>query len=318
MPFSSLLEAFETRTARHALANGAYAEGAAFVRGEYVPASEATVPLFDLGFLRSDLTYDVSAVWNGRFFRLDDHLARLERSCAKLRLEPPMPTSAIREMLVELVRLTGLRDAYVDVIITRGATPKGQRDARLAEPAIYAFAVPYIWILPLKMHAVGGSAVVTREVRRTPPGAMDPTIKNLQWGDLSRGFFEAFDRGANLPLLPDGDGNITEGSYNIFTVHDHVLRTPGRGVLEGVTRQTAKQIARAEGWEVRQEDVPVASLYDADEIFLTSTAGGIMPITMLDSQPVGGGKVMPVTRRIWQRYWELHADPELSFAVDYA
>ena len=316
-PFSSLLEAFEARTARHALKSGPYVEGAAFVRGGYMPAAEATVPLFDYGFLRSDLTYDVPAVWNGRFFRLDDHLARLERSCAKLRLTPPMPIPRIREMLIELVRLTELRDAYVDVIVTRGMAPKGQRDVRLATPAIYAFVIPYVWIMPLALHEVGGSAVVTRGTRRTPPGAMDPTIKNLQWGDLSRGFFEAFDRGASLPLLPDGDGNVTEGCYNIFTVHDRTLRTPGRGVLEGVTRLTAMEIARAEGWTVTMEDVRVASLYDADEIFLSSTAGGIMPITTLDDKPVGGGQVGPVTRRIWERYWDLHSDPGLSFAVDY-
>jgi branched-subunit amino acid aminotransferase/4-amino-4-deoxychorismate lyase len=317
-PFSSVLDAFEARSAEHGLKTGRFVDGAAFVRGEYVPAAEATVPLFDYGFLRSDLTYDVPAVWNGRFFRLDDHLARLERSCAKLRLTPPMPTPEIREMLIELVRLTELRDAYVDVIVTRGMAPKGQRDVRLAQSAIYAFVVPYVWILPMSAHGVGGSAVVTRDVRRTPPGAMDPTIKNLQWGDLSRGFFEAFDRGASLPLLPDGDGNITEGCYNIFTVHDRVLRTPGRGVLEGVTRMTAVGIAEAEGWIVRLEDVRVGSLYDADEIFLSSTAGGIMPITTLDNRPVGGGQVGPVTRRIWERYWDLHSDPVLSFAVDYA
>ena len=88
-PFSSLLDGFEARTTEHAAKTGPYVEGAAFVRGAFVPAAEATVPLFDYGFLRSDLTYDVPAVWNGRFFRLDDHLARLEQSCAKLRLTPP-------------------------------------------------------------------------------------------------------------------------------------------------------------------------------------------------------------------------------------
>lgn len=316
--FSSVLEAYEARCAQHAPKTGPYADGAAFVRGEYGPAHEAMVPLFDLGFLRSDLTYDVPAVWEGRFFRLDDHLARLERSCAKLRITPPMSTPQIREMLIELVRRTQLRDAYVDVIVTRGQSARGQRDPRLAEPAIYAFVIPYVWILPMSVHETGGSAIVTRDVRRTPPGAMDPTIKNLQWGDLTRGFFEAFDRDANLPLLPDGDGNITEGCYNVFTVHDQVLRTPARGVLEGVTRLTAMEIAKAEGWTVRMEDVPVGSLYDADEIFLSSTAGGIMPITTLDDNPVGGGQVGPVTRRIWERYWDLHADPRLSFAVQYA
>ena len=87
--FSSVREAYESRKAAHSAVDGPFAHGAAFARGEIVPAEEAMVPLFDLGFLRSDLTYDVPAVWDGRFFRLDDHLARLERSCAKLRLDPP-------------------------------------------------------------------------------------------------------------------------------------------------------------------------------------------------------------------------------------
>jgi branched-subunit amino acid aminotransferase/4-amino-4-deoxychorismate lyase len=315
--FSAVLNAYRERTHAHEKQTGPFALGAAYTRGAIVPADEAMVPLFDLGFLRSDLTYDVPAVWDGRFFRLDDHIARLERSCTKLRLTPPMSFTEIRQLLIDLVRRTQLRDAYVDVIVTRGKMKSGSRDPRLAECALYAYVVPYIWILPPEFHETGGSAVVTRNTRRTPPGSMDPTIKNLQWGDLTRGFFEAFDRDARLPLLPDGDGNITEGCYNIFTVQDRTLRTPSRGVLEGVTRMTAVEIARAEGWDARLEDVPVGSLYTADEIFLSSTAGGIMPITTLDGHSVGGGQVGPVTRRIWERYWALHADPSLSFAIDY-
>jgi branched-subunit amino acid aminotransferase/4-amino-4-deoxychorismate lyase len=317
MKFSVLRDGYETRLEAHKRKSGPFASGAAFVRGEIVEPHEAMVPLFDYGFLRSDLTYDVPAVWDGRFFRLDDHLDRLERSCAKLRLQPPMPKSAMREMLIELVRKSGLRDAYVDIIVTRGTPKLGERDVRKAEAAVYAFVIPYVWILPLAVQEKGGSAVVTRTVRRTPPGAMDPTIKNLQWGDLSRGFFEAWDRDAQLPLLPDGDGNTAEGCYNIFTVHKGALCTPGRGVLEGVTRRTAVEIARAKGWSVELSDVPVGSLYTADEIFLSSTAGGIMPITTLDGAPIGNGQVGPVTRAIWEEYWSLHADPRYSFAVDY-
>ncbi len=315
--YSILRQAYEARLAAHALRSGPFVAGAAFAQNEIVELAEAKVPLFDLGFLRSDLTYDVPAVWDGRFFRLDDHLDRLERSCAKLRLEPPMERSAMRDMLIALVRKTGLRDAYVDIIITRGAPKFGDRDLRKATAAVYAFVIPYVWIMPLAMQETGGSAIVARDVRRTPPGAMDPTIKNLQWGDLTRGFFEAYDRDALLPLLPDGDGNITEGCYNIFTVHGQVLRTPARGVLEGVTRRTAIEIAEAEGWRVDLGDTPIGSLYTADEVFLTSTAGGVMPITVLDGAPVGDGKVGPVTRKIWDRYWALHADPKLSFAVEY-
>ena len=312
-----LRQGYEARLEAHKKKSGPFVSGAAFCQGEIVELSEAKVPLFDYGFLRSDLTYDVPAVWDGRFFRLDDHLDRLERSCAKLRLSPPMKKSAMREMLIALVRKSELRDVYVDIIVTRGTPKFGERDPRKAEAAIYAFVIPYVWIMPLAVQENGGSAVVTRSVRRTPPGAMDPTIKNLQWGDLTRGFFEAWDRDAQLPLLPDGDGNITEGCYNIFTVHKGALRTPGRGVLEGVTRRTAVEIAEAKGWEVELADTPIDSLYTADEIFLSSTAGGIMPITTLDGAPVSDGQVGPVTRAIWEGYWTLHTDPRYSFAVEY-
>jgi branched-subunit amino acid aminotransferase/4-amino-4-deoxychorismate lyase len=314
---AQVLSAYEARAKAQEKNTGPFAKGAAYCQGKIVPVAEASVPLLDLGFLRSDLTYDVPAVWDGRYFRLDDHLARLERSLAKLRLTPPIKIREIRELLIELVRRTQLRDAYVDVIVTRGRMKAGSRDPRLAESALYAFVIPYVWILPPQFHETGGSAIVTRDTRRTPPGAMDPTIKNLQWGDLTRGFFEAFDRDAQLPFLPDGDGNITEGCYNIFTVHERRMRTPARGVLEGVTRLTAMEIAEKEGFDVKLADVPIGTLYTADEIFLSSTAGGIMPITKLDGRPVGGGQVGPVTRAIWEKYWALHNDPKLSFAVDY-
>jgi branched-subunit amino acid aminotransferase/4-amino-4-deoxychorismate lyase len=316
--YSAMREGYEARLAEHARRSGPFVGGCAWVKGQFMPAEEAQAPLFDLGFLRSDLTYDVAAVWNGRFFRLEDHLDRLERSCAKLRLAAPMGRDDLRALLVELVRKTQLRDAYVDVIITRGRFRPGVRDPRNTDTALYAFVIPYLWIMPLEQQLVGMSAAVTRQVRRTPSGAVDPTVKNLQWGDFTRGILEVLDRGASWPLLPDGDGNLTEGiGYNIAMVKDGAVMTPGRGVLEGVTRMTVLEIAKAEGLGTHLGDVPIGLLYEADEIFLTSTAGGIMPITTLEERPVGGGQVGPVTSLIWDRYWALHADPRLTLKVDY-
>lgn len=159
---------------------------------------------------------------------------------------------------------------------------------------------------------------MTRTVRRTPPGAFDPTVKNLQWGDLTRAWFEAQDRNAVYPLLPDGDGNVTEGfGYNVFLVKNGVLSTPSLGILHGITRRTAAEIAERKGWTVRFEQVPLKSLYECDELFITSTAGGIMPLTTLDGQPVGDGNVGPVTQAIWEEYWKLHYDNHYSFEVIY-
>lgn len=312
----AVLAAHAERKARLEASDNPYAHGIAWIEGRLHPLADARVPILDQGFLRSDLTYDVPAVWDGRFFRLDDHLDRLEASCEKLRLRMPMSREAVRATLVDMVAKSGIRDAYVELIVTRGL--KFVREYQSYENNLYLMVMPYIWAMPPQVHPTGGSAVVTRTVRRTPPGAMDPTIKNLQWGDFVRGWLEAMDRGAIYSLLPDGDGNITEGGgYNICVIKGNVLSTPSRGVLEGVTRKTVLEIAAAKGMETVLDFVPVDDLYAADELFICTTAGGVMPITTLDGDPVGGGQVGPKTRQIWEAYWEAHYDPKYSFAIEY-
>jgi branched-subunit amino acid aminotransferase/4-amino-4-deoxychorismate lyase len=312
-----VLGAFEGRKAELDKSSNPMSQGVAWIEGDIVPLHEARIPILDQGFLRSDLAYDVPAVWDGRFFRLDDHLDRLEASCEKMRFKLPIDRGKVRAALIEMVAKSGIRDAYVELIVTRGL--KFVREYKSYENNLYLMVMPYIWAMPPAVQQTGGSAVVTRTVRRTPPGAMDPTIKNLQWGDFVRGWLEAMDRGSTYALLPDGDGNITEGGgYNIIAVKDEVLHTPRRGVLEGVTRKTVLEIAKAKGLKTILDEVPVDLLYHADEIFLATTAGGVMPITLLDGEPVGGGQVGPITRSIWEGYWEAHYDPKLSFAIDYA
>jgi branched-subunit amino acid aminotransferase/4-amino-4-deoxychorismate lyase len=311
-----VLSAYEERNAKLKASANPYAQGIAWIEGELYPLAEARIPILDQGFLRSDLTYDVPAVWDGRFFRLDDHLDRLEASCEKMRLRIPLDRCALRQTLVSMVAKTGIRDAYVELIVTRGL--KFVVEYQSYENNLYLMVMPYVWILPPQFHSTGGSAVVTRTVRRIPPGAIDPTIKNLQWGDFVRGWLEAMDRKAIYAILPDGDGNVAEGGgYNVFAIKDGALHTPSRGVLEGVTRKTVLEIAESKGMGTVVDFVPVDALYHADEIFICSTAGGIMPITRLDGEAVGAGEVGPVTRQIWEAYWAAHNDPRLSFAIDY-
>jgi branched-subunit amino acid aminotransferase/4-amino-4-deoxychorismate lyase len=313
----AVLGAHAQRNASLKASDNPYAKGIAWIEGALYPLAEARIPIQDQGFLRSDLTYDVPAVWDGRFFRLDDHLDRLEASCAKMRLRMPLAREQVRRTLVDMVAKSGIRDAYVELIVTRGL--RFVTEYQKYENNLYLMVMPYVWSMPPKLHAGGGAAIVTRTVRRTPPGAMDPTVKNLQWGDFVRGWLEAMDRDATYAFLPDGDGNLTEGGgYNIFVVKDGALTTPARGVLEGVTRKTVLEIAAATGMKASLAFVPIESLYHADEIFMCTTAGGVMPITRLDGQPVGGGQVGPVTRSIWEAYWQAHYDPRLSFAIDYA
>ncbi|KAK5465315.1 hypothetical protein LTS15_001878 [Exophiala xenobiotica] len=296
-----------------------FANGVAWVEGKLVPVHEARIPLMDQGFLHSDLTYDVPSVWDGRFFRLDDHLDRFELSCSKMRLKMPLPREEVKCLLVDMVAKSGIKDAFVEIIVTRGL--KGVRGLKAGESLtnnLYMWIQPYIWVMDPNMQRTGGSAIIARTVKRTSPGSMDPTVKNLQWGDLTRGMLEAQDRGADYPFLTDGDGNITEGSgFNVVFIKDGVLYTPDRGVLKGVTRKSVGDAAKANGIEMRIEFVPTEMAYQCDECFMCTTAGGVMPITTMDGQPIGDGKIGPVTKKIWDSYWAMHYDDEYSFKIDY-
>jgi branched-chain amino acid aminotransferase len=292
--------------------------GCAFVGGRYVPIEEAAIPILDAGFVRSDLTYDVVGVWEGRFFRLEDHLDRLFTGCERLRLAPPVTRDQARQAAIECVRRSGLREAYVEMIVTRGIPPRGERDPRRFDPRFYAFAVPYIWVARPEQQLDGVDIVVARDTVRIPVGAVDPTVKNFHWADLTRALFEAYDRGAALPVLTDGDGNVNEGpGVNVAALIDGRLHTPARGVLQGITRRTALEIAAEMGLETIVDFLPVGALYRAQEIFVTSTAGGIIPVRSLDGRPVADGRPGPVTLAIRARYWSLHADDRYTTVVEY-
>lgn len=315
---NQVFSGYQARQASLEASNNPYSKGVAWIEGELTPLHEARIPMLDEGFMRSDLTYDVPSVWDGRFFRLDDHITRLEASCAKLRLKLPLPREEVKAILVQMVEKSGIRDAFVELIVTRGLKGVRGSDPKDIVNRLYLLVQPYVWVMEPEMQPKGGSAVIARTVRRIPPGSIDPTVKNLQWGDLVRGLFEAGDRGAEYPFLTDGDANLTEGSgFNIVLVKDGVLYTPDRGVLEGVTRKSVIDVARAKGYEIHVEVVPVEMAYHSDEIFMCTTAGGIMPITSLDGQPVKNGLVGPITLDIWDGYWAMHYDPAYSFEVNY-
>jgi len=287
------------------------------VDGRFVPVAEARVPILDWGFLRSDATYDVVHVWRGSFFRLEDHLDRFERGMAKLRMSLPYGREEIRDVLVECVRLSGLRDAYAEIISTRGVPPPGSRDPRDCENRFYAFVVPFVWIADPEKQERGLHAVISR-VRRIDPSSVDPTVKNYHWLDLQTGLFDAYDRGGETAILVDADENVVEGpGFNVFAVRDGTISTPDRGVLEGVTRKTVIELADRHGIPLEARSVPAAELRRAAEVFISSTAGGVIPVTTLDGETVGSGEPGTVTRRLRAAYWDLHEDPRFSLPVQY-
>ena len=295
-----------------------YSQGVAFVRGQYVPIAEAAIPMTDWGFLRSDATYDVVTVWDGAFFRLDAHLERFGASCARFRLEPGLSPAEITAVLEQCVRLSGLRSAYVEMIVTRGQPPWGSRDPRQAVNRFYAFAVPYVWIANEAQRAQGLSLIVS-DVQRIPASSVDPRAKNYHWNDLTMGLLGALDAGGDTVVLSDGAGNVVEGpGFNIFCVNAQgTLVTPAEGVLEGVTRRTVIEMAAALGLPLQARALPAAELRSACEVFLSTSGGGVLPVTRVDGHSVGDGAVGPVTRQLVQTYWDWHRDPRYSRPIRY-
>jgi branched-chain amino acid aminotransferase len=294
-----------------------YADGIAYADGDYMPVAEARIPILDWGFLHSDVTYDVVAVWGGGFFRLSDHLDRFYRGIEKLHMQSPYDRDETASILTECVRRTGLREAYVKVILTRGTPPPGTRDPRACENRFYALAIPYIWIASPEKQEQGLHLTIS-SIPRIAPESVDPTVKNFHWGDMVQGLFEAYDRGAETPVLTDGAGNITEGpGFNLFASIDGRLITPASGVLLGITRMTVIELAQSLNVKVDVGTLTEAELRQADEIFISSTAGGVMPVTRLDSAPIGDGSPGPLTQRLRQMYWDAHDDDKYVTRIEY-
>jgi len=287
----------------------------AFVDRGFVPVAEARVPILDWGFLRSDATYDVAHVWRGSFFRLEDHLDRFERSMEHLRLSSPYGRDEIRDILIECVRVSNLRDAYAEVICTRGIPKPGSRDPRDCENRFYAFVVPFIWIADPEKQGHGLHAIIGSK-QRIAPESVDPTVKNYHWLDLETGLLEAYERGGETVILTDAEDNVVEGpGSNVFAVHDGAISTPDHGVLEGITRRTVIELAAEYSIPIETRPIPAGSLRRADEVFLSSTAGGIIPVTTVDGQAVEDGKPGPVTLRLRDAYWKSHEDPRFALPV---
>jgi branched-chain amino acid aminotransferase len=295
--------------------NEIFPQGYAWIDSKYVELAEAKIPILDWGFLRSDATYDVVHVWKGRFFRLDKHIDRFFESAKKLRMPCQISRDELKKILANCVIKGKLESAYVEMIQTRGMSPKFVRDPRLATPRIMAFAVPFGWILKQEDFEKGLNVLLT-DIKRIPPSSVDPTIKNYHWMDLVTGMLDAYEKGNDTAVLVDENNNITEGpGFNLFCINDSGIFTPDHGVLEGITRQSVFDLAKELNLPITKKSISVEELYNAEELFATSTAGGIMPITKVSGKEIGKGSVGNLTRQLHKLYWEKHSDDSWSTSI---
>ena len=295
-----------------------WSAGAAFIDDRFVPIEAARISVLDWGFTHSDVTYDVVHVWKGAFFRLEDHLERFAASMRALRLESPYGGDDIRGILIECVRRSSLRDAYVAMVATRGRPRKlGTRRPSNCENRLIAYAIPFVWVVSPEIQERGAHMIIS-SVERISPQSVDPTVKNYHWGDLTRALFEAEDRGADSAILLDRDGLVTEGpGFNVFAVIDGAVVSPDRGALEGITRKSILDLCDELSIPHRVQPVTADQLRGADEVFTTTTAGGVMPVSRLDDRVLGDGGPGPISARLRTRYWQKHDEGWHATPVDY-
>lgn len=295
-----------------------YANGCAYVDDAYVPISEAKISVLDWGFNKSDVTYDVVHVRDGGFFRLDDHLDRFFASMASLRMKVPHDKAEMAEILTECVRRSGLRNSYVAMVTTRGVPqPGAPRKPSVIPNRFIAYAIPWVDVISEEIQERGAHLIIAK-TPRIPAASVDPTVKNYHWGDMIRALFEAEDAGADTAVLLDLDGYVTEGpGFNVFAVIDGTVVSPDRGALEGVTRQSVLDLCDKLGIPSEVRPMTADELLEADEVFTSTTAGGVMPASRIDGRIKGNDRPGPISMRLKETYWQQHGEGWHMTPIDY-
>ncbi|MHC5057971.1 MAG: branched-chain-amino-acid transaminase [Planctomycetota bacterium] len=278
-----------------------------YVNGDFVPRSEAKISVFDRGYLYGDGVFEGIRGYNGRIFRLDQHLERLYRGARAISLEVPMTPEELRDVVLETVRRNNLHDCYVRVILSRGEGDLGLNPLNCHSRATLVVIASTIALYPHEVYEQGLD-VITCVTRRNMPTAVNPQIKSLNYLNNILGRIEVNGAGAHEGLMLNHLGYVAEATGdNIFIWRDQHLLTPPTyaGLLEGITRQVVLEMAEEMELSPREEMLTLYQVYSADECFLTGTAAEIAPVSRLDGRMIGDGKPGPITKRLMARFKEV-------------
>jgi branched-chain amino acid aminotransferase len=288
---------------------GEMTEHVAYFNGSFVPFGQMRIDPLDRGFLVGDVVFDVARTFDGKSFRMREHVDRLYRSLKYVRIDPglsPIEMERISEDVVS--RNEPLRGSAGDYavwqFVTRGP---GRWAHRSGPPAVGVYVRALGFFRYAHLYATGAHAVIAR-TRSHSPDTVDPKVKNFSRMNFNMAELEAADVDPEAwPLLLDAQGNVTEGvGYNVFLVQDGVIRTPGdRSVLQGVSRATVIDLAKQLDIRLVEEDLQPYDLYTADEVFIASTSPCVLPVSRVDRRTVGDGKPGPVVARFLEAWSEL-------------
>ncbi|MDR5676805.1 MAG: branched-chain-amino-acid transaminase [Armatimonadota bacterium] len=282
--------------------------GWTYVDGRFVPKEEASVSVYDHGFLYGDGVFEGIRVYGGRVFKLDEHVRRLYESAKSILLEIPIPPEEMKRLILEAVRRNGLQDAYVRPIVTRGRGDLGIDPRKCGRPTVVVI-VDQIQLYPERAYREG-LRMITATHRKSPSDSLNPRIKSLNYLNQILARLEANLAGADEALMLNHEGYVCECSAdNVFVVRSGEVWTPPAhlGILRGVTRDAVLEIARDLGIPAFERTFTLHDVYTADEVFLTGTGAEIGPVVWVDGRVIGSGKPGPLTLRLLQAYRELTA-----------
>lgn len=267
------------------------------LNGVITSPDEATVSVFDRGFLYGDSVYEVVRTYDGVPFAVGPHLDRLRGSARQVHLDLPCTDEEFRADIDDILREAGNDESYVRLIVTRGAGPIDLHPGRAEDPLRILIAQPLV--VPTPEQWERGLAVAIVDRLRNDPDALDPAAKTGNYLNNVLAIVEARERGADDAVLLNRNGRVTEGTTaNVFIVKDDVVKTPPlrSGILGGITRSIVLDVLERAGRPGRETALRPEQLTGADEAFFTSTTRGVLPVTSVDGRPVGDGRPGPVTR----------------------
>ena len=276
-----------------------------YVNGKFVPEAEATISVFDHGFLYGDGVYEALRIYQGKPFLLDRHLARLQRSCDLIGLVSPIRDDEWGPILTEMLQRNRLRDGGLRLTISRGPGDIGIDPSLCGRPTVVVMAKvlsPY----PTEMREQGVPLEVV-SVRRNPLAAQSPQIKSLSFLNNILAKQEASRAGAFDGVMLNMDHHVTEcTTSNIFFVKQGAVCTPSSdcGILEGITREVVIELARDLGFSVEEGHFDVDAFFHADECFITNTGMEVMSVCRIGHHVIGPGRAGPIAKKLWKAFQE--------------
>ncbi len=277
-----------------------------YIDGKYYDEKNAKVSVFDHGLLYGDGIFEGIRAYNGRVFKLVEHIDRLFCSAKAILLTIPLSHAEMMRAVVETLRRNKIRDGYVRLVVTRGVGGLGLNPNKCKLPSVIVIAGK-IQLYPPELYQ-RGLDIITVPTTRNLHSALNPAIKSLNYLNNVMAKIEANNGGCEEAIMLNAEGFVAECTGdNIFIVKAGQVFTPplSAGALYGITRGVVMDLARAAGLPVSEPNLTRYDMFNADECFLTGTGAELIPVVKIDGRVIGTGKPGPVTRDLVKQYHAL-------------